>query len=82
MLCRGHTCKKARSVGRACHYGRLLPDLWACKTGSYDDCAHLGAAYAEKVPWEPITPEETDGCAFCPADTEILRALKEKGAGR
>ncbi len=29
-----------------------------------------------------ITPEEADGYAFCPADTEIRRALKEKGSGR
>ena len=29
-----------------------------------------------------ITPEEADAYAFCPADTEILRALKEKKGTR
>ena len=38
----------------------LLHDLWAYKSGSYDDHAHLGAEYARKVLGELTTPEETD----------------------
>ena len=38
----------------------LLHDLWAYKSGSYDDHAHLGAEYARKVLGEMTTPEETD----------------------
>ena len=40
----------------------LLHDLWAYKSGSYDDHAHLGADYARKL-LEKLaitTPEETD----------------------
>jgi len=38
----------------------LLHDLWAYKSGSYDDHAHLGADYARKVLGELTTPEETE----------------------
>ena len=38
----------------------LLHDLWAYKSGSYDDHAHLGAEYARKVLGEMTTPEETE----------------------
>ena len=38
----------------------LLHDLWAYKSGSYDDHAHLGAEYAGKVLGEMTTPEETE----------------------
>ena len=43
----------------------LLHDLWAYKSGSYDDHAHLGAEYARKVLGKMTTPEETD--IICPA---------------
>jgi len=40
----------------------LLHDLWAYKSGSYDDHAHLGADYARKVlgKMEITTSDETD----------------------
>lgn len=38
----------------------VLHDLWAYKSGSYDDHAHLGAEYARKVLGEMTTPEETE----------------------
>lgn len=38
----------------------MLHDLWAYKSGSYDDHAHLGADYARKVLEELTTPEETE----------------------
>lgn len=38
----------------------LLHDLWAYKSGSYDDHAHLGADYARKVLGELTTTEETE----------------------
>ena len=38
----------------------MLHDLWAYKSGSYDDHAHLGADYARKVLGELATPEETE----------------------
>ena len=40
----------------------LLHDLYAYKSGSYDDHAHLGADYARKLleKLELTTPEETD----------------------
>ena len=40
----------------------LLHDLWAYKSGSYDDHAHLGADYARKVleKMEIATSAETD----------------------
>lgn len=38
----------------------LLHDLYAYKSGSYDDHAHLGAEYARKVLGELTAPEETD----------------------
>ncbi len=38
----------------------MLHDLWAYKSGSYDDHAHLGAEYARKVLGELVTPEETE----------------------
>ena len=38
----------------------LPHDLWAYKSGSYDDHAHLGADYARKVLGELTTPEETE----------------------
>ena len=45
----------------------LLHDLWAYKSGSYDDHAHLGADYSRKVleKLSITTPEETD--AICSA---------------
>ncbi len=45
----------------------LLHDLWAYKSGSYDDHAHLGAQYARKVlgKLELTTDEETE--AICRA---------------
>ena len=39
---------------------QMLHDLWAYKSGSYDDHAHLGADYARKVLGELTTPEETE----------------------
>ena len=38
----------------------LLHDLWAYKSGSYDDHAHLGAEYARKVLGELVTQEEME----------------------
>ena len=38
----------------------LLHDLWAYKSGSYDDHAHLGAEYARKVLGELVTHEEME----------------------
>ena len=38
----------------------MLHDLWAYKSGSYDDHAHLGADYARKVLGELTAPEETE----------------------
>ena len=38
----------------------LLHDLWAYKSGSYDDHAHLGAEYAGKVLGDLAAPEETE----------------------
>jgi len=38
----------------------MLHDLWAYKSGSYDDHAHLGADHARKVLGELTTPEETE----------------------
>ena len=38
----------------------MLHDLWAYKSGSYDDHANLGADYARKVLGELTTPEETE----------------------
>lgn len=38
----------------------MLHDLWAYKSGSYDDHAHLDADYARKVLGELTTPEETE----------------------
>ncbi len=40
----------------------MLHDLYAYKTGSYDDHAHLGADYARKIlgKLELATPEETE----------------------
>ena len=38
----------------------LLHDLYAYKSGSYNDHAHLGAEYARKVLGEMTTPEETE----------------------
>lgn len=40
----------------------LLHDLWAYKSGSYDNHAHLGAEYARKVLEKTAlcTPEEVD----------------------
>ena len=45
----------------------LLHDLYAYKSGSYDDHAHLGAEYARKLlaKLEMTTPEETE--AICSA---------------
>ena len=38
----------------------LLHDLWAYKSGSYDDHAHLGAEYARKVLGELVTLKEME----------------------
>ena len=65
----------------------LLHDLWAYKSGSYDDHAHLGADYARKVlgKLEITTQEETD--MICDAiwhhddkagiDSEFAEVLKD-----
>ena len=63
----------------------MLHDLWAYKSGSYDDHAHLGADYARKVLGELTTPEETE--IICSAiyhhddkhvaDSPIDKALKD-----
>ena len=52
-LKRGQNAELATMAG-------LLHDLWAYKSGSYDDHAHLGADYARKVLGELTTPEETE----------------------
>ena len=38
----------------------LLHDLWAYKSGSYDDHAHLGAEYARKALGELVTLKEME----------------------
>ena len=65
----------------------LLHDLWAYKSGSYDDHAHLGADYARKVlgKLEITTQEETE--MICDAvwhhddkasiDSEFAEVLKD-----
>ena len=52
--------KKRRENVELAAMAGLLHDLWAYKSGSYDDHAHLGADYARKVLKELTTPEETE----------------------
>lgn len=53
--------KRGENVELATMAG-LLHDLYAYKSGSYDDHAHLGAGYARKVleKLKLTTPDETD----------------------
>ncbi len=59
--------KKRRENPELAAMAGLLHDLWAYKSGSYDDHAHLGADYSRKVleKLSITTPEETD--AICSA---------------